>query len=165
MPIFKKIHASRSKYTTYYNSKITKLVNSSLPKIKAGYICELKYKPINIQESTTKKTILNPVQKYIVLILHSNFHGKIHAIKLTEVRPAYFKKWAEKVGIREDEQTKMLLFKIKFPKLHMSNSFAKKFYNRHVKPFTHSSFEKSYRTFNAKQLVSVKIAQFNYDKL
>jgi len=170
MPLIKRsvFKPSESKYYTYYNTRIKKTANTTPSKLKTGYVCRLFYTKLDEVKKVGqygKRIVLTKPLQYIILVLHPNFHGYMHALKISNIRPTYFKKWVNKIGIGSDKQRKFIILKLKFPRLKMTQQQAKQFYNKNIKPHTKTSFENTYRTFRTDRMKSVKVADFEFDKL
>jgi len=166
MPFFRKYAFSDddSKYFSYYKGRIDKAFTIVKSKVHAGYICETYYKKTDkIKTNESKKTVLTTPKKYIILVLHPNYHGYMHCIKLTNVRPSYFRSWIKKVGLVMEQGRKYLMIKFDFPKVKMSEAEAKSFYNSKIRPFTHTTFEDAYRTFKVDRITAMKLIDFKFE--
>ena len=146
----------KSKYTNIYLSHVQQRFAIPRSKLESGMLIELRYHTINKRTGEN-----NPNRKYFILILHPNWHKKMHALRLDFVSPRWTRKLAEDQGLIVcDTYPKTIKLNVK--QINLIESESKKFYIKELKPNMIRKYNASYRTFNLNRIANCMLYNFSF---
>lgn len=144
------------KYTNQYLKQVKRRMYVSKGKLESGMLCEFRYTTVN------EKNQKNPPKKYIVLILHPNWHKYLHCLRIDYVKPMYLRRLIKEVGLI-DSTVIPKAQRLNTKQLLLEQTQSRKFYLKKLKPFMQQKWNMSYRTFKWDRLLYANLYHFDFD--
>ena len=104
------------------------------------------------------------VKRPLVLVLNSNWKGKMHAVSLDYISDAVLKKLRDIVQVTIQQRTKELI-RLRLPLLKADIKDPRRFYESRLKPFIKVNFPKGvspYRTYIRGNIRSLRLIDYRF---
>jgi len=145
----------KTKYTNQYLRAVKRRFSIGKMKLEAGMVVEIRY----VVKGENKK-----VHKYMVLILNPNYKKYLHCLRISEIKPVWFKRLVEQVGLESCEALPQC-DRLNVQQLALDEKNSRRFYYKHLKKDMHRKYNDSYRTLIINnQMRAVSLYQFDFSK-